>query len=67
MLKGGMRFAFPPYGLEFKRINHENWTIQRHGYQTPPQARREQSRRCPRLPDLTFICAQKPVDFPNEL
>ncbi len=29
--------------LEFKRLYHENWIIQRHGYKTPSQARREQS------------------------
>ena len=29
--------------LEFKRIYNENWIIQRHGYQTPAQARREKS------------------------
>ncbi len=33
--------------LEFKRIYNENWSIQRHGYKTPVQARREQSQALP--------------------
>jgi hypothetical protein len=33
--------------LEFKHIYHENWVIQRHGYKTPAQARREQSQALP--------------------
>jgi len=33
--------------LEFKRIYNENWIIQRHGYKTPAQARREQSQALP--------------------
>ena len=32
-----------------------------------PQARREQSQALPRLPDLTFICVQKPVDLHDAL
>ena len=33
--------------LEFKRIYHENRSSQGHGYQTPAQARREQSQALP--------------------
>lgn len=32
---------------EFKRTYHENWIIQRHGYPTPAQVRREQLQAIP--------------------
>jgi putative transposase len=47
MLKAGCASLSRPTVLEFKRIYHENWIIQRHGYQTPAQARREQSQALP--------------------
>ena len=33
--------------LEFKRMYHEHWILQRHGYQTTAQARREQPQALP--------------------
>jgi transposase InsO family protein len=33
--------------LEFKRTYNENWIIQRHGYQTPAQVRRQQLQALP--------------------
>uniref|UniRef100_A0A7V6DNT6 Integrase catalytic domain-containing protein n=1 Tax=Desulfobacca acetoxidans TaxID=60893 RepID=A0A7V6DNT6_9BACT len=33
--------------LEFKRTYHENWIIQRHGYKTPAQVRRQQLQALP--------------------
>jgi hypothetical protein len=49
--------------LELKRISYENWIIQRHGYKTPAQYRREQSQGLLLAADLAFIFAQKPVDL----